>query len=253
MNFWKRHIGDFAKDTMHLSQAQVGAYDLMLDWYYANERPLPADVDDVYRIARAATKAERRNVEKVLREFFELGPDGYRQSRTDREIADKRAANETQAANGRKGGRPPKETRNEPERNQTGFSAEPDRNPSQNPESRDLSPSGERSGAPSAPVVPPCVDPIAWDDYLAHRRAKRAKATPRAIELLLAKLVDMHDRGLDPNEALRNSVEQGWTGVFDPKPRAGPGQRGAPLTGTAATIAALIGTNAGENRELART
>ena len=47
VNYYKRHLGDFSRDTAHLSQGQIGAYDLMLDWYYANEKPLPADPEDV--------------------------------------------------------------------------------------------------------------------------------------------------------------------------------------------------------------
>lgn len=87
MNYYKRHLGDYSRDTAHLSQGQAGAYDLLLDWYYANERPLPLDEGDLYRIARAFTPDERRNVAKVM-SFFTKCPDGYRQKRADLELAD---------------------------------------------------------------------------------------------------------------------------------------------------------------------
>lgn len=90
MNYYKRHLGDYARDTAHLSQGQVGAYDLLLDWYYANERPLPLEADDLYRIARAFTTEERRNVSKVM-SFFRKDADGYRQKRADTELHDMQA------------------------------------------------------------------------------------------------------------------------------------------------------------------
>lgn len=95
MNFWKRHIGDFAKACGHLSQGQVGAYDSLLDWLYGNEKPLPANKEALYRIGRATTKAERDNVDSVLAEFFTLTDSGYVQSRASEEIAKANAQADT--------------------------------------------------------------------------------------------------------------------------------------------------------------
>ena len=86
VNFYKRHLGDYAKDTAHLSQGQIGAYDLLMDWYYANERPIPLDKADAMRIARAHTAQEKRDTAKVLEEFFEKSDDGYRHKRIEREL-----------------------------------------------------------------------------------------------------------------------------------------------------------------------
>lgn len=86
MNFYKRHIGDIGKSCGHLSQGQMGAYDLLLDWIYGNEKPLPLSPELIYRIARAHTKAERDNVTAVLQEFFVMADDGYTQKRATKEI-----------------------------------------------------------------------------------------------------------------------------------------------------------------------
>lgn len=87
MNHYPRHIGDIAKDTAHLSQGQFGAYDLLLDWYYAHEKPLPSDKAFLYAITRAKSKAERANTDAVLRWFFTETPEGWRQKRCDEELA----------------------------------------------------------------------------------------------------------------------------------------------------------------------
>lgn len=87
MNYYKRNIGDIARDLSNLSQGAMGAYDLLMDWYYANEKPLPSDPEDIYNITRARTKDERKNAAKA-RAFFDA--DG-RHARCDEEIAKYRA------------------------------------------------------------------------------------------------------------------------------------------------------------------
>lgn len=86
MNHYPRHIGDIAKDTAHLSQGQFGTYDLLLDWYYAHEKPLPLDKAFLYAITRAKSKAERANADAVLRWFFTETLEGWRQKRCDEEL-----------------------------------------------------------------------------------------------------------------------------------------------------------------------
>lgn len=88
MNFYKRHLGDYARDTGHLSLLEHGVYTLLLDRYYASEKPLPADVRECCKLARATTKAERDAVAYVLGEFFELRATGHHNNRADDEIAE---------------------------------------------------------------------------------------------------------------------------------------------------------------------
>jgi uncharacterized protein YdaU (DUF1376 family) len=137
VNYYKRHLGDFARDTAHLSQGQVGAYDLLLDWYYANERALPADMEDVYRIAKAHSKEERKNADKA-RAFFDAAG---RHKRCDAELAARKRQADINAETGRKGGRPKKKTETEPNGNRIGFASdtetEPNTNPSHKPVARE--------------------------------------------------------------------------------------------------------------------
>ncbi|AZV94476.1 YdaU family protein [Pseudomonas sp. S 311-6] len=92
MNYYKRHLGDYAAATRHLSMIEHGAYTLLLDLCYITERPLPADEKQVYRLAGARTPAEKEAVKQVLSEFFTLADDGWRQARCDAEIADAQEA-----------------------------------------------------------------------------------------------------------------------------------------------------------------
>lgn len=172
MNFYKRHLGDIAKATSHLSQGQMGAYDLLLDWHYSNEKPLPLCATDLHRIARAASKTERANVDRVVAEFFTRTQEGYVQKRAVEEIekAQGRAAKNREI--GKLGGRP-KEPKAEPNGNPNGFDSETqtltesvsENNPSQNPESRiqeHESPIGDSSPSAGADGPPTRLDPIPY-------------------------------------------------------------------------------------------
>ena len=106
MNYYKFHIGDYARDTSHLSILEDGAYSRMLALYYKDEQPLPADRQRLYRLIRATSEQEQAAVDTVLAEFFTLGPDGWNQSRADRELSAMREKAELNRLNGRLGGRP---------------------------------------------------------------------------------------------------------------------------------------------------
>lgn len=87
MNYYEHHLGDYLRDTAHLSMVEDAAYRRLLDMYYVKEAPLPADVKACCKLARAISKAEKDAVALVLREFFELREDGYHQARADAEIS----------------------------------------------------------------------------------------------------------------------------------------------------------------------
>lgn len=86
MNYYKRHLGDYAKDTRHLSLAEHGAYCLLLDYYYSTEKPIPDDRCE--RIANAYADFEREAVRAVLREFFVRTDAGWTNRRADEVIAE---------------------------------------------------------------------------------------------------------------------------------------------------------------------
>jgi uncharacterized protein YdaU (DUF1376 family) len=83
MNYYEHHLGDYMRDTAHLSLLEDGAYRRLIDAYYVRERPLPIDLKECCKLARAVTKPERDAVAYVLKEFFERTEEGYRQKRCD--------------------------------------------------------------------------------------------------------------------------------------------------------------------------
>ena len=87
MNYYKHHIGDFAQATAHLTFVEDAAYSRLLRKYYAEEKPIPADLRKAQRLVGARTKEEKEAVETVLEEFFALEDDGWHNKRADEEIA----------------------------------------------------------------------------------------------------------------------------------------------------------------------
>lgn len=93
MHYYKRHLGDYARDTGHLSALEHGVYNLLLDNYYSREQA-PTKAEAV-RFARARTTEELAAVDAVLDEFFMLEGDRYLCGRVEEELAGYREVAET--------------------------------------------------------------------------------------------------------------------------------------------------------------
>lgn len=121
MHYYQFNIGDYARDTSHLSVIEHGIYRLLLDWCYLNEKPIPTD--KAMRIGRGYPE----ETQSVLSEFFSLSEDGWQHNRVASEISKYHKKSETNRQNGAKGGRPVSE------QNPVGSQSEPNRNPNQEP------------------------------------------------------------------------------------------------------------------------
>lgn len=88
-----------------------------------------------------------------------------------------------------------------------------------------ISPSGENQNAVCVrdadwPEIPNWVDPVAWNGFHEMRRKKRAWATARAVDLLLADLTKWRAKGHDPTLILNTSTKSNWTDLYEPKATA---------------------------------
>ncbi len=75
MNFYKHFIGDYARDTGHLTLVEHGVYRLMLDHFYGTCRPLHSDKKALYRLLRAENEAERKAVDSISLCFWRPVPE----------------------------------------------------------------------------------------------------------------------------------------------------------------------------------
>ena len=106
MNYYPRHLGDYARDTAHLLMIEHGAYNLLLDRYYATEEGIPDD--QKYRVTRARTPVEKQAVDSVLKEFFTLKEGVWVKNRVLEEIDKANKKISAAKTNGMRGGRPKK-------------------------------------------------------------------------------------------------------------------------------------------------
>lgn len=144
MNYYRHHIGDYLRDTAHLSLVEDALYRRLLDLYYMRERPLINDVPAICRLIRA--QGDDCTVKAILTEFFVLCDDGWHQKRADFEIAEANEAADRARENGKRGGRP-KKTNPVPVENPeethsviSGFPNETQSEPRANPEESSPSP-----------------------------------------------------------------------------------------------------------------
>ena len=106
MHKYLHHIGDFMRDTSHLSPVEECFYRRALDWYYLNEKPFPNDMKEVCRLLRAKGKIQTKAVETVFNDFFFVEENNLKNSRCEKEITAYKGKNISNRENGKLGGRP---------------------------------------------------------------------------------------------------------------------------------------------------
>ena len=208
MNYYKRHLGDIAKSCSDLSQGQMGAYDLLLDWHYANEKPIPLSTDKVHLIGRARTKPERDNVDSVLAELFTKTPDGYIHKRAGEEM-EKAAA---QAEANRQVAIHREATKRARMEHDSCTNGQPNHKPLATSQKE------KKPAAPTGAALLPDLDAGLVSDFLAIRKAKRAPLTETALAGIRREAAKA---GLTLEAAIRVCCERGWAAYGSEWPNNG--------------------------------
>lgn len=86
MYYYEHNIGDYRKDTAHLSIIEHGVYRLLLDYYYMSEQAIPLDYAKVMRSLCVRSAEEKQAFENVLQDFFERTEIGYLHKRCELEL-----------------------------------------------------------------------------------------------------------------------------------------------------------------------
>lgn len=136
MNYYKFHIGDYRKDTMHLTRLEHSIYRDLIDLYYLEEKPIPNETQWVIRRLRLITQEEKDALQSVLSDFFSLENGVFRHKKIDDDLESYRQNSDKNKENGKKGGRPKSKKTNEKEDEKTqsvssGFQEETEAEPNQ--------------------------------------------------------------------------------------------------------------------------
>lgn len=108
MHYYQFNISTWILHTSHLTVEEECVYRRLIDFYYDTEKPIPKETKAVIRRLRLVNY--EHIVDQILGEFFHLEDDGWHNNRADIEIADYQAKAEKARNNGKKGGRPKKES-----------------------------------------------------------------------------------------------------------------------------------------------
>jgi len=202
MHYYERHLGDYAKDTGHLSALEHGVYTLLLDRYYSTEQGIPDNW--VYRIAKAKSKEEIAAVQIILEEFFCLVDGVWINKRADEEITKAQTKIKAAQQNGKRGGRPkckPNETQQKPTGLFVGYENETQQKAYQPPDTNHQTPVGLNNTYLTSQVV---GNLTGAEVCLAMRELGMINTNPQHPELL-----ELIDRGKN----LRDFVSAGTEAI----------------------------------------
>lgn len=81
------YVGDYLRDTLHLSDRQHGAYLLILFHYYCHHRPPPDNDEVLARIARSSL-SDWPAIRSAIAEFFDVRDGHWYHDRVEQVLAD---------------------------------------------------------------------------------------------------------------------------------------------------------------------
>ena len=139
MHYYKFNIGDFDKSTRHLSIIERGLFRDILDLYIKDEKPVTDNLKKLERLLCVKSKAEKEALQNILDDFFILTDDGYYSDYCQSILDDTTDRVEASRENGKKGGRPSKQSQSETKAN--GKQDESQSKPSENLEKTQDKPS----------------------------------------------------------------------------------------------------------------
>ena len=86
MHYYQFNIGDYRRDTAHLSHLEHGIYRSLIDTYMLEESPLPGDMKELERKHLIRTANEKKALRNVLKDFFKFENSMFLHCRCDEDI-----------------------------------------------------------------------------------------------------------------------------------------------------------------------
>ena len=195
MHYYQFHIGDYVSHTRHLSLMEDLAYRRLLDFYYLHE--LPIKQRDIAR--QIGMRDHEQDVLTVLNEFFLSTDDGFISPRADKEIqqykdfieAGKRGAAKRWA-----------KAPNSPPITPPNAGLIPTNN--HNPITNNHKPIKDKA---TVVATPEGISQSVWDDFVKHRKAKKAQVTQTVIDGIAK---EAKKAGWSLDDALRETIVRNW-------------------------------------------
>ena len=216
MHYYQFHVGDYLRDTAHLTLEEDATYRRLLDFYYESESPIPDDVSLVARKIRSSPVL----VACILSEYFTQTENGHTHARVEAELK----AYHDMVNGGRKGA-----AKRWHKGNDTHPIPTPSAGDGQGIATGMLTMNHEpitnnhikEKDKVTAFAVPEWVDLETWTEYVKTRKPKARSAG--SLKAVVKKLEGFRAAGHNVNEILSTTLANGWQGLFEPKPVKGVG------------------------------
>ncbi len=226
MHFYKFNIGDYKRDTEHLEPMEDLAYRRLLDLYYADEKPLPNDMDWIAKRIRMRSHSDC--IANVLKEFFTLEDDGsWYNQRADVEISEFNAKSEkakksakARWSNARKG----KASKRNSERNANALKTQCEGNAKQETRNKKQETQNKKQIVSAKPkTLAEQYDLTDWpteleineiESYLEFRKkhSKKPSMSQTVISNIGKQLNICVANGLNANQCLADAMTSSWVG-----------------------------------------
>ena len=205
LHYYQFNIGDYRRDTAHLSLLEHGIYRQLIDTYYLSEKPLCTDIATLMRTHCIRTADEEQSLKNVLHDFFELLEDGWHHRGCERVIDQYRAKSDKAKASAmaRWGQSDANALQTHSKRNANGMLTN-----NHKPITNNQEPIKNNTRL-KALSRPPDVQESVWDDFCQHRKAQRAAITQTAIDGIER---EAKKAGWTLEAALSECVLRGWRG-----------------------------------------
>ena len=195
MHYYQFNIGDYKSHTEHLSEMEDLTYRRLLDWYYLHETPIPLDLTETARQIRMRSHSDC--ITLVLQEYFERTDDGWVHHRANKEIAKTGEKSEKASASAK--------ARWSKAKDANALQTQSESNATQNTEH--ITQDTKHKKKATVVATPEGVSQSVWDEFIAHRKAKKAKVTELVIEGIAK---EASKAGWSLEDALKETIVRNW-------------------------------------------
>jgi uncharacterized protein YdaU (DUF1376 family) len=194
MHYYEHNIGDYRKDTAHLTLLEHGIYRQLIDSYYLSESPLSKDLEKLMRTHSIRSAEEMLSFSNVLSDFFELTEEGYIHKRCDKTIAEYHGKSEKARASAKA-----RWANRDKVIDANALQTQSKGNANHKPLTNNHKPINTPDGV---------VDSV-FKDYLEVRKTKKAKWTETALKGLTK---EAEKAGISLQDAMELCCARGWVG-----------------------------------------
>jgi len=201
MHYYTFNIGDYRRDTSHLSLLEHGIYRQLIDTYYLSEKPLNSDLDELMRSHCVRSADEMQALKNVLKDFFFETENGYFHKGCDRQVKQFKDKSEKARLSAEARWKPSKS-----EGNANGMRTHSDGNANGMLTNNHKPITNTKEKTTRVVVKPEDVSQKVWDDYKLNRKVPLTETALKAI------VNEAKKAGWTTEDALRESILRGWRG-----------------------------------------